>query len=62
MTEAEWLACDDPAAMLPLLKEKGTGRVPVLFSAACLRRASSSRRSATSRVRACCAASTDTCP
>jgi hypothetical protein len=38
MTEAEWMACEDPAAMLPLLREKGTARVPMLYSASCLRR------------------------
>jgi hypothetical protein len=38
MTEAEWLACDDPSSMLPLLTGRGTGRMPMLFSAACLRR------------------------
>ena len=38
VTEAEWLACTDPAPMLAFLDEKGSHRSYRLFSCACVRR------------------------
>jgi hypothetical protein len=38
MTEAEWLACDDPDAMLTFLHRRATGRKLRLFACACCRR------------------------
>jgi hypothetical protein len=37
MTEAEWLACDDPMGMYPVVKRPLSRRVAVLFGAACAR-------------------------
>jgi hypothetical protein len=39
MTEAEWLACDDPNPMLEFLRYRAGGRKCRLFACACLRRA-----------------------
>src|SRR5437870_1120354 len=38
MTEAEWLACDDPYPMLEFLRDKVSERQLRLFLCACLRR------------------------
>jgi hypothetical protein len=38
MTEAEWLACDDPARMLQFISRYTSRRKELLFSAACCRR------------------------
>jgi hypothetical protein len=38
MTEAEWLACTDPAPMLEFLRSKASERTLSLFSVACARR------------------------
>jgi hypothetical protein len=38
MTEAEWLACDDPERMLPVLRRRASQRRFRLFAAACCRR------------------------
>jgi hypothetical protein len=44
MTEAEWLACEDPIRMLYFIKQRRTMRRPIkqrkqkLFSVACCRR------------------------
>jgi hypothetical protein len=38
MTEAEWLACTDPASLLVFLKDRATDRKLRLFSCACCRR------------------------
>jgi hypothetical protein len=35
MTEAEWLTCDDPRAMLEFLRGKATGRPLAFFAVAC---------------------------
>jgi len=37
MTEAEWLACDDPQPMLDLLRDKASERKLRLFACACAR-------------------------
>lgn len=38
MTEAEWIRCNDPQAMLEFLRDKATDRQFWLFSVACVRR------------------------
>jgi len=38
MTEAEWLACNDPAMMLDCLRGKASGRKLRLFACACVQR------------------------
>ena len=37
MTEQEWLACDDPAAMLEFLRDKAVARPLSLFAVSCCR-------------------------
>ena len=37
MTEAEWLACEDPGPMLSLLREQASDRKMRLFGCACVR-------------------------
>src|SRR6476659_5255813 len=39
MTEAEWLACDDPKPMMRFLQKKASTRKRRLFGCACARRA-----------------------
>src|SRR5215475_3488791 len=39
MTEAEWLACDDPERILALLRGRDSERKLLLFAVACCRRA-----------------------
>jgi hypothetical protein len=43
MTEAEWLACDDPRALLTCVWDNASDRKLILFACACVRRISDFR-------------------